>query len=180
MKKIKIAMTIVLLLLPFTLLNMGKAHAQDYYSVIYSEVANFNQDPEQIDWTTNAIIYASQTYNIDPFLLTALLEQESGFNINAYSPKGAIGMAQLMPGTAAEIGIDPYNPLDNILGGAYYLAQQLNSFSGYGAYSTTYAVAAYNAGPGAVAKYGGVPPYEETINYVESISGIFNKLNAYR
>lgn len=179
MKIFKVAIIAILMFVPFSL-HMEKAQAQDYYSVIYNEVSYFNQDPTQIDWTTNAIIYASQTYNVDPFLLTALLEQESGFNINAYSPKGAIGMAQLMPGTAADMGIDPYNPLDNIMGGACYLATQLSSFSGYGPYATTYAVAAYNAGPGAIYKFGGVPPYNETVNYVESISSIFNRLNAYR
>ena len=82
----------------------------------------YNQ--EQTDWITNAILYASSTYSLDPLLLTALLEQESHFNLNAMSGAGAIGIAQLMPGTASMIGVDPYNPLENILGGASYLRTQ--------------------------------------------------------
>lgn len=93
---------------------------------------------------------------------------------------GAIGIAQLMPETASAIGVNPYNPLENIIGGAAYLRTQLNNFNGYGAYNTTYALAAYNAGPGAISKYNGIPPYDETINYVKNIANIFNRLNSYR
>jgi hypothetical protein len=83
------------------------------------------------------------------------------------SPAGAIGPAQLMPGTARGLGVDPNNYRQNLLGGARYLRQQLDAFGG----STRKALAAYNAGPGAVAKYGGIPPYDETRNYVKTIMG---------
>lgn len=160
--------------------DYNRALAADYYSIIYNEVSQYNSDPVQTDWTTNAILYASSTYQIDPLLYTALLEQESGFNFSAVSSAGAVGMAQLMPDTAKAIGVNPYNPLENILGGASYLRTQLNNFSSWGVYAVTYAVAAYNAGPQAIYEYNGVPPYVETINYIYRISDIFNKLNSYR
>lgn len=94
-------------------------------------------------------------------LFQALVKQESGFNPRAISPKGAIGYAQLMPGTAARLGVDPHDPAQNLDGGARYLLAQLQAFG-----SPMLALAAYNAGPEAVRKYGGVPPYRETQGYV--------------
>jgi len=94
-----------------------------------------------------------------------LVRQESGGNPNALSPVGAIGLTQLMPGTAEGLGVDPHDPWQNLLGGARYLKQQLDRFG-----RIDLALAAYNAGPGAVEKYGGVPPYRQTQNYVASIT----------
>lgn len=94
-------------------------------------------------------------------LFQALVRQESDFNPGALSPKGAIGYAQLMPGTAAMLGVDPHDPTQNLDGGARYLLTQLQTFQ-----SPILALAAYNAGPQAVRKYGGVPPYRETQGYV--------------
>ena len=111
LKFIKICILMLCMLFPNSC-----TQANSYYEIIYNEVSAFNNDPIQIDWTTNAIIYASQLYQIDPLLFTALVEQESGFNLNAYSPVGAIGIAQLMPETASAIGVNPYNPLENIIG----------------------------------------------------------------
>lgn len=102
---------------------------------------------------------------VDPRLLRALIHQESGNNPGARSPVGAIGRTQLMPATARGLGVDPYNDDDNIRGGARYLRQQLKTFGG----DVRKALAAYNAGPGAVQKYGGVPPFAETQHYVDSI-----------
>ena len=92
------------------------------------------------------------------------------------SPVGAIGLMQLMPGTASSIGVDPYDPLGNILGGTIYLRNQLDNFAGWGEYAVTDAVAAYNAGPQAVYDYSGVPPYSETRNYVVSVADAYNNL----
>jgi hypothetical protein len=101
---------------------------------------------------------------VDLFL--RLVNQESRFNPNAVSPAGAMGLAQLMPGTARDLGVDPNDPVQNLTGGARYLRQQLDTFG-----QPDLALAAYNAGPGNVRKHGGVPPFEETQNYVSSILG---------
>jgi soluble lytic murein transglycosylase-like protein len=116
-----------------------------------------------------AEIAAAATRNgIDPKLLTGLIRAESNFDPNAGSPAGAQGLTQLMPGTAAGLGVtNPLDPVQSIEGGARYLRQQLDRFGG----DPAKALAAYNAGPGAVEKFGGVPPYEETQNYVRRVLG---------
>jgi len=106
---------------------------------------------------------------VDPDLFLRLVGQESSFNPDAVSSKGASGLAQLMPGTAAELGVDPSDPIQNLRGGARYLRQQLDAFG-----DPVLALAAYNAGPGAVRKYGGVPPFAETQNYISRILGDYS------
>lgn len=135
--------------------------------IVYSTVGN--------DEIANAILYYCEQVGVDPLLATATFEQESGFNQGAISPSGAVGIAQLMPDTAAQYGLNPYNQYENIEAGVYYLADNLNRYSG-SEWQATYALAAYNAGPGAVDQYGGVPPYSETINYVNSISDRYSQL----
>jgi soluble lytic murein transglycosylase-like protein len=109
---------------------------------------------------------AAAKYGLDPALLRGLIRQESNFNPNAGSPAGAQGLCQLMPGTAAALGCANVNdPAQNIDAGARYLRQQLDAFGG----DVSKALAAYNAGPGAVTRYGGVPPYAETQNYVRQV-----------
>jgi soluble lytic murein transglycosylase-like protein len=108
---------------------------------------------------------AAARYGIDPALLKGLIRQESGFDPSARSSAGAMGLTQLMPGTAASLGVDPTDPAQAIDGGARYLKQQLDRFGG----DPAKALAAYNAGPGAVAKFGGIPPYAETQNYVKRV-----------
>jgi soluble lytic murein transglycosylase-like protein len=111
---------------------------------------------------------AAARNGVDPALLTGLIRAESNFNPNATSPAGAQGLAQLMPATAAGLGVtNPLDPTQAIEGGARYLRQQLDHFGG----DASKALAAYNAGPGAVERFGGVPPYQETQNYVRRVLG---------
>ena len=112
---------------------------------------------------------AAEKYGIDPRLVAAIAETESNGNQHAISPVGAIGVMQLMPGTAAALGVNPYDKAQNIEGGAKYLSQMLDTFGG----DVRRAVAAYNAGPGAVQKYGGIPPYAETQNYVRKVIDLY-------
>jgi soluble lytic murein transglycosylase-like protein len=121
--------------------------------------------------TAGAIHAAAQRHQVDERLVTAVARQESGFNPAAVSPKGARGVMQLMPGTARALGVDASDLNGNIDGGAGYLAQMMRRFGG----DRVKALAAYNAGPEAVERYGGVPPYAETIAYVDSILGHLNR-----
>lgn len=109
---------------------------------------------------------AARRNGIPEDLFLRLVQQESGWNASAVSNKGALGLAQLMPGTAAILGVDPRDPTQNLEGGARYLREQFNTFGDW-----RLALAAYNAGPGAVQRHGGIPPYRETQNYVQVIWG---------
>ncbi|GMA52135.1 hypothetical protein GCM10025857_34920 [Alicyclobacillus contaminans] len=120
----------------------------------------------------SAIQTASDRYGIPTSIIRSVIEQESGMNPTATSPAGAIGLMQLMPDTAAALGVNPWDPAQNIDGGTRYLAQLLSQFHG----DMRSALAAYNAGPGAVQAYGGVPPYPETQNYVQQVLSRANAL----
>ncbi|WP_308914913.1 lytic transglycosylase domain-containing protein [Jannaschia sp. LMIT008] len=109
---------------------------------------------------------AARRHGVPEDLFLRLVRQESGWNPSAVSRKGALGLAQLMPGTARVLRVDPRDPIQNLDGGARYLAQQYQTFG-----SWRLALAAYNAGPGAVVKHGGVPPFRETRHYVRAILG---------
>ena len=112
----------------------------------------------------------SDAQNLDPKLVRALIQAESGYNVKAVSNKGAIGLMQLMPDTASALNIlNPYDPDQNIRGGTMYLRQMLDHFAG----KVELAIAAYNAGPGAVEKHRGIPPFAETREYVKRVLALW-------
>lgn len=118
------------------------------------------------------IMQAANKYGVDPALIAAVMETESGFNADAVSRAGARGLMQLMPGTARGLGVtDATDPLQAALGGAKLLGQLLNKYDG----NVEFALAAYNAGSGAVDKYGGIPPYAETRSYVPKVMAAYEK-----
>lgn len=131
--------------------------------------ADFASYLDEQDHSLSAIFQeASETYGVPVSLLTAMAKQESAFQANATSKSGAMGIMQLMPATASYFGVEnPYDPRENIMAGAKYISQLLTKYNG----DTSLALAAYNAGSGNVSKYGGIPPFKETQNYVAKILG---------
>jgi len=149
-------------------LNSGTA-SDDASSIAGAPDAPSMIPPAQIDALVNG---NAQSQSVDPALVKAIIANESGFNANATSNVGAQGLMQLMPGTAQALGVsDSYDPAQNVAGGTKYIKQLLDRFNG----NVRLAVAAYNAGPGAVEKYGGVPPYAETQNYVQNVLSSYAK-----
>ena len=133
-----------------------------------TDVANFFAGAETYQAEITA---AAKKYNLPEKLITSVIKQESNFNASATSAAGASGLMQLMPATARYLGVsDRFDPAQNIMGGAKYLRQMLDQFDN----NVETALAAYNAGPGNVKKYGGIPPFQETQNYVKKIMNYMN------
>ena len=148
-----------------------KPQSQDAIPV---EKASFKNSRENIE---GLIEKYAQKNNLDPDFIKAVVKQESGFNPDATSKCGAMGLMQLMPNTAKGLGVtNAYDPEQNIEGGVKYLKSMLNRFNN----DHKLALAAYNAGPGAVQKYGDVPPYRETQNYVKNILASYEAMKGGR
>jgi hypothetical protein len=136
------------------------------YACSIASSVNWHNTRLRLNEFADTINDVSKQYGVHPGFVRAIIHAESAFNPMARSRKGAMGLMQLMPGTAKDMGVmDLTNPEQNIQGGVRYLAGLLKKFSG----NETLAAAAYNAGPGAVARYGGIPPYEETQTYVKRV-----------
>jgi soluble lytic murein transglycosylase-like protein len=150
--------------------------ADETASKIYNDKSNTSINISQVEYEDatdyhSIILAKAETYDIDPSLIKAVIETESNWDCMAISTKGAMGLMQLMPGTASDMNVrDPFNPEENIEGGTKYLRYLLERFKG----DLTLALAAYNAGPNAVEKYGYVPPYSETRQYVSKVLSLYN------
>ena len=138
------------------------------------KVAQAVVDPNRTLTPQELITRAAERAGLPPEFVHSIARAESGYRPNAISPKGAIGLMQLMPGTAAGLNVDPYDPAQNAEGGAMYLRDLLLKYEN-DPHQVSKAVAAYNAGPAAVDKYKGIPPYRETIQYVNRVLKQYEK-----
>lgn len=164
---------------------------EQWHSAVYDAyaraISRFNPKlkPQQVEVITNSILAFSWYYRVDPRLVVAMVLAESGFRPDAVSRAGAMGLGQLMPRTARGLGVNnPFDPVQNLAGAIRLLHGHLNTYSGGRAYregtvswnDIILAMAAYNAGSGAVRKYGGVPPYRETQTYVRRVIALYKQL----
>jgi soluble lytic murein transglycosylase-like protein len=143
-----------------TLLRTINPHLQVHQSLTYAR----------------SLVADAERSNLDPRLIVALVTVESHWRPNAISPVGARGLGQLMPGTAAILGVNAWDPTQNIRGAATYLRAMMDHFAGRGGNTLPFAIGAYNAGPKAVDRYHGIPPYTETQNYVRKVLAMWRRI----
>lgn len=148
--------------------NSGRIH---FTNVPTTSEYSFYRGDGQMHSIDILITHFADQFKLEPALIKAVIKVESDFNPRVVSSKGAQGLMQLMPETAADVGVrNPFEPSESIYGGSLYLRKMLDSFDR----NLDYALAAYNAGPTTVRKYGGIPPYEETRNYVKRVKYYFD------
>jgi len=150
------------------------SRAMQIYDPYRRAIARFNPrlTPQQLDTITMSVLAFSERYGVDPRLVVAIVLVESRFKPAATSPKGAMGLGQLMPGTARGLGVgNAYDPVQNVEASIRLIRGHLDKYG-----DLALALSAYNAGGGAVRKYGGIPPYRETVNYVLKVSQIYKAL----
>ena len=158
----------------------GQPNVKTFSFPCYASDSKCNQmDWENIPLNRNAFAHeiqaAAEVFTVDASLIRAIIHAESAYHADALSPKGAQGLMQLMPATQQELQVeDVFDPLSNIEGGTLYLSRLLNRFD----QDVAMAAAAYNAGPGAVSKYGGVPPYKETREYVRRVKILYRRYSS--
>jgi soluble lytic murein transglycosylase-like protein len=161
------------------------ADVRAVYAPYRAAIRSFNKrlSEGEVDAITTSVLVFSERMEVDPRLVIAVIVAESSFNPSATSRVGAMGLGQIMPGTAREIGLtNPYDPVQNVAGAVYLLKTRLDKYSGGAAKQDlsmrhiVLALAAYNAGMGAVKRHGGVPPYRETRNYVKKVERIYRQL----
>ncbi|MEN6356981.1 MAG: lytic transglycosylase domain-containing protein [Armatimonadota bacterium] len=159
--------------------------AEEFIAAYKNAIKGFNKklSEAEADKIARSVVGFGMKYQVDPRLVCAVILAESHFRINATSPCGAQGLGQLMPGTAAGLGVNnAYDPVENIYGSVRYIRSMVDRMVGGKMWSEltwndlAVALAAYNAGPGAVKKHGGVPPYKETQNYVRRVVSIYKQL----
>ena len=159
-----------------TLISFGATEkpAENFQKILDTTMENKkNPSPTSRTEINDLINKYSEQAGLDVDFVKAVINQESGFNPNATSKCGAMGLMQLMPGTAQGLGVtNAYDPEQNIQGGTKYLKGLMDRFDN----NKSLALAAYNAGPNAVKKYGGIPPYQETQNYVKSVLARYDKM----
>lgn len=159
-----------------SLATFGVQTDNDFQKILDSKVEQ-HKDASSVNKTEINDLIDKYSYKngLDADFVKAVINQESGFNPNATSKCGAMGLMQLMPGTAQGLGvIDAYDPEQNIEGGTKYLKGLMDRFNN----NKSLALAAYNAGPNAVKKYGGIPPYQETQNYVKNVLAKYDRMKA--
>ena len=160
------------------------AYTQSYINAYKSHILKYNPNlsNKELDQVVLSILYYCRQYGVEPRFVVAVVACESSFNIHATSCCGAQGLGQIMPGTAQDWGVNnAYNPVDNIKGTVQILQYNLQYFSNHGVeQQCKLALAAYNAGLGAVQEYGGVPPYAETQNYVVIVYDLYKELCGVR
>ena len=152
--------------------SVGGINSSANYNISNADLESWGVNNDMPMSAIKGILKASKELGVDPRLVMAMAMQESGGYQSAVSSVGARGVMQLMPDTAEGLGVDPYDEWENIYGGVKYILQQLEYFGG----DMVKAIAAYNAGPGAVDEYGGIPPYEETQNYVSNILAMYEEM----